>query len=71
MARKKRVPLNRLVTEETFNSVKALAVTLERSEGEVIDLAVKVLSGPIVLSHLTGKAPDSPEVQNAIRSISV
>lgn len=43
MAKKKRVPLNRLVTADTFRMVKALAVRLECSEGEVVDKAVVLL----------------------------
>lgn len=43
MAKKKRVPLNRLVTSETFESVKELALVLECSEGEVLDQAVMLL----------------------------
>lgn len=47
MAKKKRVPLNRLVTSETFELVKLLAVDLECSEGEVLDQAVILLNGSL------------------------
>jgi hypothetical protein len=40
MAKAKRVPLNRLVKPETFESVKMLAEVMECSEGEVVDKAV-------------------------------
>ena len=41
MAKKKKVPLNVLVKEETRGAVKFLAETLERSQGEVVDEAVE------------------------------
>lgn len=41
MAKAKRVPLNRLVKPETFDTVKNLAEVLECSEGEVVDKAVE------------------------------
>lgn len=63
MAKKKRVPLNRLVTEETFESVKELAGDLECSEGEVLDQAVMLLDSKVRTNSGAHSNPDMAHSQ--------
>jgi hypothetical protein len=70
MAKAKRIPLNRLVKPETFETVKMLAEALERSEGEIIDQSVKFFEahqggeeGRVVVSYPTPQASGSTSPQ--------
>lgn len=66
MAKEKKVPLNRLVTSETFGVVKRLAVDLKCSEGVVIDQAVEFFDAHnggeerVVVSYPPAKVPEAP-----------
>ena len=69
MAKEKKVPLNRLVTVETFSAVKRLAEDLRCSEGVVIDQAVEFYDAHnggaerVVVSH---PLPRASEKVNAV-----